>query len=113
MSTSGYWASWIGVVACAAADRTPIALTTTARTAVTKTLFIGGGPSRHAHYLPLAEDLSIVQSAGHDGPVEDMGARHEPGLLQRLSRRDVPRTAAGGRNGAELVSDSLQLLHQV
>src|SRR5215208_4034296 len=51
--------------------------------------------------------------AGPDGPVEDMGERHESRLLQRLSRRDVPRIAAGGRNGAELVGDPLQLLHQV
>src|SRR5215831_1777447 len=45
--------------------------------------------------------------------VENMPARHKPGLLQRLAAGGVLRIAARCRNAAALVADPLQFLDQI
>src|SRR5688500_16590841 len=87
MSTSGYCASCNWAVACADAARTPNTAAMTDRTAVAKTLFMRWS-SRHAHYLPAVDDLSI-----------ERGGRHFAGGRPHEKRRSTRHQRATGEGG--------------
>src|SRR6516225_11085730 len=46
-------------------------------------------------------------------PLYDVSTRNEAGPLKRLAARDIFRIASRGRYAPALVTDALQLLHQV